>query len=184
MHTDVNNQCWNLEPIECLIFEFMQPTSGEKQLLREDDCYYLWSLFVWLTNVKRIIVWQRNWPDVRTAYCLSVRACVAVLSGMANGYAYRDQAIINGRPLKNVFQFPLLFAHNQYFHPFIFAIIVPLCQTSCPLRTVHLHLKWYVKHAKYPIYRPKPYPTPLIGGSKCLKHQPLFILTGYATFSL
>ncbi len=37
----------------------------------------------------------------------------------------------------DVFQFPFLFAHNQYFFPFILAIIVPLCQTSCPLRTVH-----------------------------------------------
>ncbi len=27
------------------------------------------------------------------------------------------------RDVKNVFQFPLLFAHNQYFYPFIYAII-------------------------------------------------------------
>ena len=25
------------------------------------------------------------------------------------------------------------------FYPFIFVIIVPLCQTSCPLRTVHFY---------------------------------------------
>ncbi len=41
------------------------------------------------------------------------------------------------RSRKNVFQFSLLFAHNHYLYPFIFVIIVPLCQTSCPLRTVH-----------------------------------------------
>ncbi len=32
----------------------------------------------------------------------------------------------------------LVFAHSQYFYSSIFVIIVPLCQTNCPLRTVHL----------------------------------------------
>ena len=42
------------------------------------------------------------------------------------------------RDVKNVFQFPLVFAQIQYFYSFIFVIIVPQCQTSCLLRTVHL----------------------------------------------
>ncbi len=31
-----------------------------------------------LWNITCLIVWQRNWPDIRIAYCPSVRACVRV----------------------------------------------------------------------------------------------------------
>ncbi len=44
--------------------------------------------------------------------------------------------------VKNVFQFLLIFARDQCFCSFIFFIIVPLCQTSCLLRTVHLDKIW------------------------------------------
>ncbi len=66
-----------------------------------------------------------------------LRHCHAV----AGNLLLRKRTLLDpsSRNVKNVFQFPLLFAHNQYYYPFV--IIVPLCQTSCPLRTVHLH--WY-----------------------------------------
>ncbi len=48
------------------------------------------------------------------------------------------------RDVKNVFQFLLVFAHNLLFCSSIILIEIPLCQTSCPLRTVHSSLAWQV----------------------------------------
>ena len=38
-----------------------------------------------LESKKTVVVWQRNWPDVRNAYCLSLPACVRGLSGISQG---------------------------------------------------------------------------------------------------
>ncbi len=48
----------------------------------------------------------------------------------------------------------------------------------------NISLKWFVECTKRPIYSQKSYPTPLMAGPKCLKNQPIFILTGDNIFSL
>ena len=71
-----------------------------------------------------LIVWQRFCEParLRIAYCPWVRVSVRVL--------YRIQKV----PAKND---PALFIHILRQTPCKFTIVIALCQTSCPLRTVH-----------------------------------------------
>ncbi len=78
-----------------------------------------------------IIVWQRNWPDVRFAKCQSVFRVPLV-----------RHITLTGR-------------YNLFFCSLVFAIVIPLCQTSCPLRTVHLQEAVVIMRMDLQIYHTK-----------------------------
>ncbi len=113
----------------------------------DDNKYFLGLQPVNFFCMERLIVWQRYWPDVRSGQCPSVSVPCSSCPPNYKLFVQRKPPVLN----------------LQLFPNLVLSLVteVPLCQTSCPLRTVHLviHLTsqqtilWIFNNTKYDTHK-------------------------------
>ncbi len=94
-------------------------------------------------KIELIIVWQRNWPDVRSRQCLC-SSCPACHTGRdvssQLSICIQFGSMLQQGPLSEILLCMISTADNKIYSIQFNSILVidtALCQTSCPLRTVH-----------------------------------------------
>ncbi len=77
-----------------------------------------------LSRFNKVIVWQRNWPDVRSGQCLSTCVPFSIIPC--------SMFLLSNKLQCNHWACPL-----PGYCELILVIDTALCQTSCPLKTVY-----------------------------------------------
>ncbi len=80
-----------------------------------------------------LMLWSKQHVAAVLVICSFFQLISASFGGKINWCAlhpFRSLLKIAPRDVKNLLQFPLLFAHNQYFYPFILPLLYPFARQA------------------------------------------------------
>ncbi len=104
--------------------------------MRSINCYLSERFLCQDCQKGRILVWQRFCEPARLRITYSQWVSVTTLPYFSVLYDSHID-LFQAFKIMYMYQFSLILAHDVFFCLFVFAIDLSLCQTSCPLRTVH-----------------------------------------------